>query len=265
MHHPIQCCLAKSGHSKTPFTPAVCSPQCSGPVSRAASCPPTGSLSPPGLLHPGLLTHRCADRCTAHNAPHPQLGLRAPGAIRERGPWAAPGHYLRHVATAGGSPAPAAPLPGQSGQKSELPPAMWGLEEGVVGGLFPRPLTWSREECTETTANRSTPLWKPGLYQPEASARAPPLTPPPPCSFPTNHRLGGTHRPRGRDLTIRRVSTSRQPPPVAPAARLRSGRALWRACALWKKMSWTPPRTAALLLRCACEGRRGRCRSSCPW
>lgn len=229
MHRPVQCCLAKPGHSKTPFTPAVCSPRRSGPVPRlplalrqAASRHRDASI----LDSP----QRCGDRCTAHNAVTPQLGPRAPGAIKGAAP-AQPQTTLRHVASAGGCPAPAAAPPEQSRQKSKLPPEMRGLEEGVVGGLLPRPLTSSREECTGTTANRSSPRWNPGLHQPAASAREPPLGRPA-LLPPTNHRLSGAHQPRGRALTSRGVPTRRPPPPGAPAARPRSGRALWRACAL---------------------------------
>lgn len=46
----------------------------------------------------------------------------------------------------------------KSGQKSKLPPGMWGLTIDAAGGLLPRPLTWSREECTEATATRQPAL-----------------------------------------------------------------------------------------------------------
>lgn len=85
VHRPVQCCLAKPGHSKTSFTPAVCSPRRSGPVPRlplalrqAASHHRDASI----LDSP----QRCGDRCTAHNAVTPQLGPRAPGAIKRAVP-----------------------------------------------------------------------------------------------------------------------------------------------------------------------------------
>lgn len=141
---------------------------------------------------------------------------------------------------------------------------MWGLEIDSAGCLLPRPLTWSQKECAETTATRCSPRSQPGLDALLASTREPPLATPPPLSW-TNHRLGGPRQLSGRVFTVPRVSTSLQLPAAAPTARLRSRRALWRACALRGKGSWTPPSPAAQLLRCACEGRRGRRRSSCPW
>lgn len=102
----------------------------------------------------------------------------------------------------------------------------------------------------------------PCFLLPPPAAFSPPAPSPPPC-LPSTGRAAhadhvvsfspfpGLHRP---------ATTSSLPrsPPAQWAGTLARLRTL-------RKRSRTPPRPVALILRCACEGRRGRCRSSCPW
>lgn len=145
--------------------------------------------------------------------------------IRAEGPICSPrAHSSRHVASVGGSLARAAAPPGQSGQKSQLPPEMWGLEVDRVSALVPRPLTWSRDKCHQLQSALETwPGERPGRgNRPHARPRP---------SFSTNPRPGGSRQPRGQpfytprsQLAGGRLCSSRSPPSqwAGALARLRT-------------------------------------------
>lgn len=137
------------------------------------------------------------------------------------------------------------------------PPAQEVRTGSRRGGRLPPQTTYLAPGRTLARPGCTARL-RPGTSPPE-----PPLAPPPRLSFPTNHKPGGPPA-TWASCHYSGVSTSQQPPPAALASGLRRGRVPWRACALRGKPSKNPPRSVAPLRR-ACEGRRGRCHSSCPW
>lgn len=127
---------------------------------------------------------------------------------------------------------------------------MWGLQIEVVGCLLPRPLTWAHEKRTETTTTRCSARRKPGLDQPVASPWGLPL----PTLLLSNQSQAGRPPPATwASFPHSRVSTRQRRPPAALAARLRSRRALWCACALWGKRH--APRPIRLLCSSAGSAR----------
>lgn len=163
-----------------------------------------------------------------------------------------------HAASADASPARSAWQPQQS--RTTLPSEARGL--GVAVHLAALANSYLVPEgCTP----RLPPGEADQESRTEVSRLGPGTTPSPYAPTSDQSEATGSGQPRGRLCTSRWVAHQPAPPSCPSRDRLRNGRALWRACALWVERSRTPPHPAAPFLRCACEGRQGRRRSSYPW